>query len=266
MINFEFTSRYFSYFYLTEYLKTMNPITAIIVDDEQEARDILAGIITDNVPEVTVISKASSADEAIGKIISENPDLVFLDIDMPHKDGFAVAGGIASHNLSTTIIFVTAFNQYAIDAIRCAAFDYLLKPVIISDLKSCISRYIATRKTESLQQSVARLLGCLNNEKIAFNSRTGTVYLDLQEILYCEAEGNYTEIAVTRGEKHILTTNLGSIEARLSDRGFARISRSVLINKRYLHKIDRREKKCILLANGQSYTLDIKGSYTKKLM
>jgi len=242
----------------------MNPITAIIVDDEQDARDVLAGIIKDHLPEIRVISKAVSADEAIMQIIDSEPDLVLLDIDMPGRNGFAVAESIATHNLNTTIIFVTAFNQYAIAAIRCAAFDYLLKPIGIGDLKACVERYKASRKTESLQQSVSKLLQHLHTEKIAFPSRNTTVYIDPQSIVYCEAEGNYTDIYLQDGKCHTVSRNLGSIELQLSGNGFGRINRSTLINKKYLHKIAHREKKCILFANGQNYALDIKGSYIKK--
>jgi two-component system LytT family response regulator len=242
----------------------MRPYTAIIVDDEQEARDILASLIRDHVPDIRVIAQAASAGEAINSILAEEPDIVFLDIDMPGKNGFEVARSIGEHQMQTIIIFVTAFNQFAIDAIKCSAFDYLLKPVSIGDLKSCFVRLRTSKKAENLQLSVGQLMNCLNHEKISFHHHTGRIFIDPQTIVYCEAEGNYTDVYLTDGTHHIITQSLISIEALLEGHGFSRISRSVIINRRFMHQINRKEKKCILVAEGNEYTLDLKNSYLRK--
>ena len=244
----------------------MKPITAIIVDDEQEARDILEHLLIDHASDIRVLAKATSADEATGLILSENPEIVFLDIDMPGKNGFEVVKSIAAHHLNTSVVFVTAFNQFAIDAIKFAAFDYLLKPVNVSDLKSCITRFKTKNRTDSLNQSVSRLMNCLNREKIQFHTRQGSFFIDPQTIIYCDAEGNYTDLFMEDGSKKTITQNLGQVEALLSDHGFSRISRSLLINRRFLHEIKRKEKKCILLAAGKEYPLEIKNSYLRKWM
>jgi two-component system LytT family response regulator len=241
----------------------MRPFTAIIVDDEKEARDILTNLIADHVDDVQIIAQADSADKAIELILAEDPDIVFLDIDMPGKNGFEVAKSISSHNLKCMVIFVTAFNQFAIDAIKCAAFDYLLKPISIGDLKECITRYKGTKRVENLQQSVNKLLNCLNAEKLPFHNRTGSIFIDPLTIVYCEAEGNYTDIYLDNGTRNTVTQNLGSIETQLDGRGFSRISRSVNINRRFLHQINRKEKKCILIADGKEYNLEIKNSYLR---
>jgi len=244
----------------------MRPFTAIIVDDEQEARDILTSLIADHIDDVQIIAKADSADKGIELIEAEDPDIVFLDIDMPGKNGFEVAKSISVHNLKCTVIFVTAYNQYAIDAIKCAAFDYLLKPVSISDLKDCITRYKGTKRVENLQHSVNKLLNCLNAEKLSFHNRTGSIFIDPLTIVYCEAEGNYTDIYLDNGTRNTVTQSLGSIETQLDGRGFSRINRSVIINRRYLLQINRKEKNCILIAGDKEYRFDVKNSYLRNWM
>jgi two-component system LytT family response regulator len=244
----------------------MKPYKAIIVDDEAEARDLLSAIIADHIPEVKVIAQAGTADQAINLILHEVPDLVFLDIDMPGKNGFEVAKVICEQKLGCSIVFVTAFNQFAIDAIKCAAFDYLLKPVNLNELKACIARLLGTKRVECLQHSVDKLLNSLNAEKLNFHNRTGSIFLDPHTIVYCEAEGNYTDVFLETGIKHTVTVNLSAIEAQLDGRGFSRISRSVLINRRFLNEIKRKDKKCILKANGCEYQLEIKGTFIKKMI
>ncbi len=242
----------------------MKTYTAVIVDDEPAAREILSGLIADYFPDVKVVANAGSADEAIGIILAEDPDIVFLDIDMPGKNGFEVARTIGEQNFQTTIIFVTAFNQFAIDAIRCAAFDYLLKPVSVNDLKASFNRLKGRRKTESLHESMDRLLSCLNREKLSFICTSGRIFIDTLNILYCEADGNYTDLYLMDGNRQTVSQNLTSVENQLIGKGFSRISRSVLINRRHLHKINKKEKKCILQVDGKSHSLDIKGSYLRK--
>jgi two-component system, LytTR family, response regulator len=242
----------------------MKPFTAIIIDDEPEARDLLYGLINDQIPEVKIIAQAGSADEGISHIISHEPDIVFLDIDMPGKNGFEVARSISEQGIDTRIVFITAYNQYAIEAFKVAAFDYLLKPVAVNDLKSCISRMGSTKKIETLQQSLNKLLNKLNNEKICIPGPNGYMYIAPEDIAYCEAEGNYTDIYLDNGNRHTISLGLGKIEMLLDGFGFARISRSVLINKKYLCRINRKEKKCILKICDNEIPLDIKQTYFKK--
>jgi two-component system, LytTR family, response regulator len=243
----------------------MKPLTAIVIDDEENARDLLSGIITDHVSGVKVIAQAATAEQGINLILTEFPDIVFLDIDMPGKNGFEVAKVIGEQKLACSIIFVTAFNQFAIDAIKFAAFDYLLKPVNLEELKACIARLLGSKRVENLQQSVDKLLNALNAEKLNFHNRTGSIFIDPLTIVYCEAEGNYTDIFLDSGIKQTVTHNISAIETQLEGRGFSRISRSTLINRRFLTQIKRKDKKCILNANDFEYQLSIKGTFIKKI-
>jgi len=219
----------------------MKPFTAIIVDDEQEARDIMANLVNDHVPEIQVVAFAASAEQAINLIIAHEPEIVFLDIDLPDKNGFEVVKSISINHLNTAIVFVTAFNQFAIEAIKFAAFDYLLKPVSINDLKACITRFKGTKRIETLQQSINKLMNHLNQEKLSFKNRTGSIYIEPDSIVYCEAEGNYTDLFLLDGSRHTVSQSLGSIESLLDGRGFSKISRSMIVNRRFLTKVNRKE-------------------------
>lgn len=115
-------------------------INALIVDDEEDARDILERVLM-RLNNINIVGKAAYADEGFEMALKRNPDIIFLDIQMPGKDGFGLVEQLKKFNLKTTIIFVTAHVEYAINALKVAAFDYLLKPVEFSDLKNTIQRY-----------------------------------------------------------------------------------------------------------------------------
>jgi two-component system LytT family response regulator len=244
----------------------MKPLNAVVVDDEKEARELLSNIINDHIPQVNVIAQAASANEAIGLILERKPEIVFLDIDMPVKNGFDVARSISQHNIQTSIVFVTAFNQFAIEAIKHSAFDYLLKPVTIADLKTCVDRLITSGKSIDMQLSVIQFLQNLKHEKISFRTRIGNIYIDPQDITHAEADGNYTDLHLQDGSRKTISLNLGHIETILANYDFSRISRSMIINRHYLHLVNRKEKLCILLVNGHEIPLKIKSSYLKDIL
>ena len=171
----------------------MEKIKAIIVDDEPEARDIIASLLAD-FGDVEVLSKDESVDDAYLSIVRHEPDLVFLDIDMPKKNGFELIHKLKASKYSPAVIFITAYNQFAIDAIKHAAFDYLLKPVDIDELKRSIVRYKEEVRSKSTLSRIENLLQALQEEKIRFNARTGTIYINPAEIVYCQADGNYSDL------------------------------------------------------------------------
>ena len=242
----------------------MEKITAIIVDDEKEARYILAKLLTD-FSEIQVIGQEGSADDAMTSILKNKPDIVFLDIDMPNKTGFDLVKELRQYNVSPTIVFVTAFNEYAIEAIKHSAFDYLVKPVDIDDLQETIARYNAERNKNELSDKIENLLKCLNKEKIRFDTREGIIYLYPDDITYCKADGNYTYIYCNRDEPpRIITMNIGNL-AKLLPENFIRISRSLIINKIYLFEINRKARRCKLLTNSGYLTFEISRKYIKQI-
>lgn len=242
----------------------MEKITAVIVDDEPEARDIMESLLSD-FSDIHVMAKEDSVNKAVKSISDYDPDLVFLDIDMPQKNGFDLVREIKDLELNPTIIFVTAYNQYAIEAIKHSAFDYLVKPVDIDDLTETIERYKVERKTAVGLDRIENLLQALQVEKLKFSTRSGYIFINPAEIIYCQAEGNYTDLYLTDGEKQTITINIGRLEHLLSNAKFSKINRSVIINKQFLTEINRKDKKCILRVNDENILFCVPPKYINSL-
>ena len=242
----------------------MEKIKAILVDDEPEARDILSSLLAD-FSEVDILSKDASVDEAYQSVRKYQPDIVFLDIDMPGKDGFELIRMLKTSHLNPTVIFITAYNQFAIDAIRHAAFDYLLKPVDIDELSASINRYREEKKNNTSLRRIEDLLQAMQVEKIRFNSRTGSVYLDPGNIIYCQADGNYSVLHLAGNATNIVTMNIGRLENQLPVDRFVKISRSLIINRHYLSEVNRKEKACILKDGDREISLPISAKFITAL-
>jgi two-component system LytT family response regulator len=230
-------------------------IKALIIDDEDDARDILERVLL-RLENIDIIGKTSTADEGFEMILKLKPDIAFLDIQMPGKDGFMLVRQLKSFNIKTTVIFVTAHVEYAIEALKVAAFDYLLKPVEFTDLKTTIQRFREEKLNEMNEQKVDILLDMLNKkDKISFNTRTGYIYVKPEDIVYCEADVNYTTIYFGGSRKEVVTINIGKMEEMLDKSRFYRISRSHLINLEYLVKADRKLKCCELYKNNEKFCI-----------
>jgi len=241
------------------------PIHALIVDDEEEARNLLERLLN-RISGIEVTGKASSADEALDMIIRCVPDIVFLDVQMPEKSGFQMVDYLKKYMLNTKVVFVTAHAEFAINAMKVSAFDYLLKPVMMEQLNETILRFKAERRhaeneriTDQSHYSAGK--PC----KIKFNTRTGYILISPPEVMYCEADVNYTNIYFGKGNREIVTVNLGRVEEILAPYSFYRISRSVLINQQYLSKADRQKKQCLLVKDGERITLDIPPNQIREL-
>lgn len=243
----------------------MEKIKAIIVDDEPEARDIMANLLAD-FGDVEVLAKDESVDEAFRSISRHKPDLIFLDIDMPNKDGFQLIRKLKGIKLNPAIIFVTAYNQFAISAIKHAAFDYLLKPVDIDELKQSLQRYKEDVRAAATLSRIENLLQALQEEKIRFSSRTGTIYINPAEIIYCRADGNYSDLYLTGRDKQTVTLSIGRLEDLLPAPRFMKISRSLIINRQYLAEVNRKEKVCKLEVNDECLELNVSAKYIQKLI
>lgn len=233
-------------------------IKLLIVDDEEEVRELL-GILLRSYTEIQVVGSASSVDEAVKISNEQKPDLVLLDISMPGKDGFAFISEMESRNLYPGIIFVTAFENYAIKAIKSAAFDYLLKPVRKQELFSAIDRFLEYRERnkQTDYSELAEILSKSKTGRIKLNTRTGYFFVDPEDVIYCEADGNYSHITLINGKNEITTINLGNLEKLLEQHRFFRISRSFIINLKYLARVDRRQNICEMEYNGLSQQLKV---------
>lgn len=234
-------------------------LSAIIVDDEKEACDYLEELLKPY-DHIKVVAKINEPDKAVKAIVNIKPDLVFLDIKMPGKNGFDVINEIKKYDVNFLVVFVTAFEEYAIQAIKYSAFDYLLKPVNQSELKETMNKLSEDRRNDFLdfRRNAEQLLENLEfYKKIKFNTRTGFILIYLSEIIYCKADRNYSFIYLINDKKEIVTCNLNHLEKLLPQTYFYRISRYNIINLKFLKIFERTKRKCILECNNNTYSFKI---------
>lgn len=213
-------------------------VKALIVDDEPDARLTIKFLLNKHT-EIQVVAEASNADEAIQAILLQQPELIFLDIDLPGKNGLALAQELRYMQLKSSIIFITAFNSHAIAAFKVAALDYLMKPGNPDDLDQALARFHHNRQAQNLTQKLNTLDRQLEKQLVRFNTHNGFVMIVLNEIFYCEADGNYTHIHTTDGEKQLVPKQLGKLLEQLNDPRFLRINRSIIVNRKFISSYKR---------------------------
>jgi two-component system LytT family response regulator len=202
---------------------------AIIVDDERLARKELISMLKE-FPEINIIDEAGSVDAALEIISKKKPDVVFLDIQMPGKSGFTLLEKI---NANIKIIFVTAFDEYAIKAFEVNALDYLLKPINPIRLKNSIQRL---SQNTARKQISTRKLECDDSIFLLVNSQMK--FIKVSSIIIINASGDYTEILTSESVKGLTSKTMREWESRLPENLFIRIHRSYIINLNYIRKIE----------------------------
>jgi|SRR6056297_1116268 len=227
----------------------MNRITAIIVDDERRSRELLINLL-DNFDNINVFATAESVDHALELIRLNQPDLVFLDIEMPNKNGFELIELLIQNKLNPVVIFTTAYDKYAIKAFKYAAFDYLLKPIKLDVLRLTIDRLFKNNSEFNLTQNSNKLNQFFQEKNLLkLDLRTGTLIIEPKELVLCNADGNYTHLYLADGKQETVTFNIGEILKMLPDQNFYRTDRSHIINLLYLKKIDSKGKSIELKLN-----------------
>ncbi|AXY75860.1 DNA-binding response regulator [Paraflavitalea soli] len=226
---------------------------AIIVDDEKHCRESLQSMLQMHCPDVQVVAVCPDAMTAIATIATHRPDLVFLDIEMPRMNAFDLLQKLT--RIDFEIIFTTAYDQYAIRAIKCSALDYLLKPVDADELKQAVdklnSRPRHNMEKEQLQQVVSNLSNTAQQDfKLIIATLDGNYFLLPDEIVYCEGNDNYTHFHLTKGRKLVSAKTLKDYEEMLAEQGFLRIHKSYLVNLKYAVKFSKSNSTLIL----QDYT------------
>lgn len=228
-------------------------IKALIIDDEPRARNVLYQFIVSFVPEIIEVRTASSVEEAQGVMEYYKPDLVFLDVEMPYKNGFDF---LQIPNMPEfDVIFTTAYNQYAIQAIRFSALDYLLKPISPEDLRAAVKRHFT--KGESFRQRKLLLDNLAANIdkrdvkdfRLAVPSSEGVFFFMIHEILRLEADRNYTIIHLINKRPFIASKTLKHFEDMLSKFRFIRTHKSHLVNLDHIIRISNNNE-FIILSDG----------------
>lgn len=210
----------------------------MIIDDELPAANVLQLMIERYVPEINDLRVASRISEAHALLQQFQPHLVFLDIMMPEKNGFEFLNEVK--NVNFQIVFTTAFNEFAIRAIRFSALDYLLKPVNADELRFAFDRFVEKNKQEvksgSLLQNLLQNLGQKeeNNFKLAVPTTAGAVFFSPLDIVRLEGEGNYTRFFLHDGRKHVSSKTMKEYEDILLQHSFLRIHKSHLVNKHFI--------------------------------
>lgn len=231
-----------------------NTIKCLLVDDEIEGLDMLEGLLVET-EDVEVVGKIDDANQVVREVIDKKPNIVFLDINMPNKSGIEVLKEINALNLNVRVIFVTAFDHFVFEALKNFAFDYLVKPIDRIELQETLIRYKHDRKKNVSYNDFINSLDTLNKIKIPVNF--GSLFFDPDDIVYFEADGSYTSIFLTNDKVETTSLNIGKLEDRLKQNGFFRISRSLLVNLKFISRLDRKSKTCTLVANGKKYVLEV---------
>jgi|WetSurSiteA1Bulk_404760.scaffolds.fasta_scaffold01119_4 two-component system, LytTR family, response regulator len=231
-------------------------VNCIIVDDEAAAADMLESLLS-AFSRLKIVAKISEPQKAITAILQTKPDLVFMDIQMPGMTGFEVLEALNHTAVRPFVIFITAFDRFAIQAIRASAFDFLVKPVDAGELILAIERFMMHFDRKELEVTYTALLEHTGKRKIRFNTTGGFTLVNPEDIVYIQADWNYSEIHLGKDKPEVVTMNLGSLEEILPRNSFARINRSVIINLAYLVKVLRGKRLCILKKDEVSYEFKI---------
>lgn len=228
----------------------MNKIKAILVDDEESARDVLQNLLLRFCPEVNLVAKCENIDQAVKFIEAEQPDLVFLDIEMPNYAGYEIVNFFQEINFE--IIFITAYDQYAIRAFEIAAIDYLLKPIDIDRLKNAIARVNAHRNAEQQAHRMSLLSHTLQSNQlknIVITDKGLQQIIPIDSIIAIEAQESYCCIN-TADQRYVASRNLKHFETILESLPqFIRVHKSWIINTKFIVNYSKSELS-ILLKNG----------------
>ncbi len=211
-------------------------IKSVIIDDEKKGRETLKNMLAKYCNNVEVVDEANSAKNGKEIIENHNPDLVFLDIQMPHGTGFDMLEDFEEVNFE--VIFTTAYDQYAIKAIKFAALDYLLKPIDIDELKNAVDRVKNKLASVDTNKNFEIFLQNLKgiNKKIALPTAEGVSFIETKKIIRCEADGNYTCFFLANENKILVSKTLKEFEELLTDYDFFRVHNSHLVNLNHVVK------------------------------
>ena len=227
-------------------------IKSIIVDDEQDSRETLRNYLASYCPQVTVLDECADIIAAKTAILKHSPDLVFLDIEMPRGNAFDLLEQWGE--IDFEIIFITAFSQYAVQAFNLSAAHYLLKPVDISELETAVehveellSKKETLSRAKILMQNITSLES--QNRKLVLPLMEGFDVVKMSEILYCEAEDNFTRFHFKNGSKTLICRSLKFYESALDPYGFCRVHRSHIVNLDCIKKYHKGKGGSVFLEN-----------------
>ena len=224
---------------------------AIIIDDEIHCIESLTILLKKYCPEVSVVARTTKAAEGIAFVSAHQPDIVFLDVEMPVLNGFQVLEALGSQSFK--VIFTTAYDIYAVKAIKYSALDYLLKPIDPDDLKRAVTKALDFEKRDPLQLDILKHKHEKKhdslNDKIALPHRNGLSFTEVGDIIYCESADNYVQISLKDGSKTLVMRTLTEVEDVLQGQPFFRIHRQFLINLKHVKLLTKTESNTVIMSN-----------------
>ncbi|MEN9640437.1 MAG: hypothetical protein RLZZ262_2306 [Bacteroidota bacterium] len=230
-------------------------MNVLLIDDEKTSRNVLRSYLTKYCPDVTIAAEAENVQQALVAIQDYNPDLIFLDVEMPQGNGFDLLEAVGEASFET--IFVTAYDQYAIQALNCSAAYYLLKPVSIDELVEAVDK---VRKSigQTIAKPQARVL--LENfqvlqeqqKKLVLPLLEGFEVVKLEDIVSCDANDNFTDFHFVDRPKMMICRTLKFYEELLEQSGFLRVHKSHLINLNHVTKYHKGKGGEVVMSNGQT--------------
>ncbi len=237
----------------------MEKIRAIIVDDEADGRDALALAIARFTPEIKVVASCASPEEAMEMIGYHRPALVFMDIHMPGMSGFDLLERLQP--IDFEIVFVSAYDRFALRAIKFSALDYLLKPVDPDELKVSVERM--KQRLQKMPERMTAYSSVLHNirfrdqgtRRIAVPGMTGISFFDADDIVFMKADGSYTRLIMRSGTQEVVSRNLKDFENLLCDSEFCRVHHSFLINLKHVQHYLKGEGGTVVLTG--NHRIDI---------
>jgi two-component system, LytTR family, response regulator len=225
---------------------------AVIIDDEQDSRQILANYLAKYCPDVTVCGFGESVTTGLDAIQKNNPDIVFLDIEMPYGNGFDLLDKAGDYTFET--VFVTAFGNYAIQALNQSAAYYLLKPIDIDELVKAVDKIKKERTERNYTQHARVLMDNMKGggqQKIMLPTLEGFEIMSINKILYCEAADNFTKFFFDEGQPLMICRTLKYFEDVLQPHGFMRIHRSYMINPSFVVRYSKGKGGYVTMKNNQ---------------
>ncbi|HEY5823230.1 MAG TPA: LytTR family DNA-binding domain-containing protein [Cyclobacteriaceae bacterium] len=229
-------------------------LKSIIVDDELKSRQSLKKMVESFCQNIEVMATCQNVDEAIKAINEFKPDVIFLDVQMERETGFDLLAKIPL--IDFEIVFTTAYSEYALKAIKFSAIDYLLKPIDVADLQNAVAK-IEKKQGSNIADRLKQLLqnlqsGNTESYNLALPTAEGLTFIKASDILYCKASGNYTELFMADGKKHLVSRPLKEYDDMLSDRAFFRIHHSYLINMNGVKSYVRGEGGYVIMNDNSS--------------
>ncbi|MEO1628635.1 MAG: LytTR family DNA-binding domain-containing protein, partial [Bacteroidota bacterium] len=224
---------------------------AIIIEDEKPSMEFLQELIEKYCSDVVIVDTATNIKDAVKAIHRHQPDLVFLDVELPEQDGFALFDYF--DKIEFGVVFTTAYNEYAIKAIRSAAIDYLVKPIDLDELQRALqrAREILQKDTRNrVNIMLSHLYPQQSAPKLALPQPNGYYFIELLDLLYCKADGRYTSFHLINGQRKLASKPMKEYEDILLDFGFAKIHRSHIINFRQIAQFKKGKYATVILSDG----------------